>query len=602
MIRRSETTVFFLAMLNVIFVLSCTTDDTSYGTASWGSVPISLAMNVSTNRASTRMTATLTQQESNFRGIQDQRLFPFGAGGLVDDRIASDKKPLSTYITNLNKYNEEADNLHYFDDRSVKVPNGTVAFLCYCRASVNSASKFEAGSLITNIIREDAEDELAWPTSSTTSDIKFEPEKIYTAVVNNVVTVPTTATTIADYLNGIANAYPEGEATKTWSSYSQAEAEKFQPLTPLQSFLRNLFREFVNDGHPIAASSESVAGRVAWLRAKLDEINPTEGSDEFKIKDAILTAIDATKPAGYPASINLPDGAAVVKWNYTDKVFEPQVRPNTDVNNINSLNRFVYPAELYYYANSRIKTSAKSRKNDYVNVSWADVLATYDEGYGMKDMFTKSIAIIDPLSYAVGCLQVGLNVQSTLEDANKKTITLNDGKTTGDASFPLTAVLISNQYAQGYDFTPTNDADEYIIYDPTIEGNMSMGGSIVSTPTTPTQYTNTLVLQTKDNEKVRFALEFTNNSGEDFEGINGKVFNGTKFYLVGMIEVPAAVDQDKDFKKRVFTKNHITQGVVRISSLKEAYTYLPDLLDPRLEVGIQLVPNWIQVTTTNVPL
>ena len=62
------------------------------------------------------------------------------------------------------------------------------------------------------------------------------------------------------------------------------------------------------------------------------------------------------------------------------------------------------------------------------------------------------------------------------------------------------------------------------------------------------------------------------------------------------------LDQDKDFKKRVFTKNHITQGTVTISSLKDAYTYLPDLLDPRLEVGIQLVPNWIQVTTTNVPL
>lgn len=557
MIRRSETTVFFLAMLNVIFVLSCTTDDTSYGTASWGSVPISLAMNVSTNRASTRMTATLTQQESNFRGIQDQRLFPFGAGALVDDQIASDKKPLSTYITNLNKYNEEVDNLHYFDDRSVKVPNGTVAFLCYCRASVNSASKFEAGSLITNIIN--AENELDL-TNSSTSNITFEPEKIYTEVENNAVAVPVAATTIANYLTAIANAIPEGK--------------------------HDFFLQFVNKGHPMACSSANVERLEAW--AVSNEVTlPTPRPAELN---------------GYPLSINLPDGAAVVKWNYTDKVFEPQVRPNTDVNNINSLNRFVYPAELYYYANSRIKTSAKSRKNDYVNVSWADVLATYDEGYGMKDMFTKSIAIIDPLSYAVGCLQVGLNVQSTLEDANKKTITLNDGKTTGDASFPLTAVLISNQYAQGYDFTPTNDADEYIIYDPTIEGGISMGGSIVSTPTTPTQYTNTLVLQTKDNEKVRFALEFTNNSGEDFDGINGKVFDGTKFYLVGMIEVPAAVDQDKDFKKRVFTKNHITQGVVRISSLKEAYTYLPDLLDPRLEVGIQLVPNWIQVTTTNVPL
>ena len=576
-------------MLNAMFVVSCTSDYMPYGTASLKSVPVDLAMNVSTNRASTRMSAVKTQQ-TGYRGIRDQRLFPFGASALVDNLIGSGKNPLSTYITNLNKYNEDEENLHYFDDRSVTIPNGTVAFLCYCRA-IPSGSKFESGSLISNIIKENAEDELAWPTSST-SNIQFEPEKIYTEVENNTVVVPQNATTIATYLNNIANAYPEGEATKTWSSYSQAEAEKFQPLTPLQSFLRSVFREFVNDGHPIAASSESVAGRVAWLQEELGEIDPTVGSDEFKIKAAILTAIDATHPTGYPASISLPDGAAVVKWNYTDKVFEPQVQTNTDVNNINSLNRFVYPPELYYYANSRIKTSAKSRKNDYVNVSWADVLATYDEGYGTKEMFTQSVAIIDPLSYAVGCLQLSLNAQSTLTDVAGTSITL------GDASFPLTAILISSQFAQSYDFTPKG-VDECIIYDKVIEGEISMGSSKTATPA-DNKYTNTLVLQTKDGAPVRFAMEFTNNSGVNFQGINGTVFKGTKFYLVGQIQVPTV--QDKDYEKRVFTKNHITKGVINISSLKEAYTYLPDLLDPRLEVGIQLVPNWIQSTTTNVPL
>ena len=140
-------------MLNAMFVVSCTSDYMPYGTASLRSVPVDLAMNVSTNRASTRMSAVKTQQ-TGYRGIQDQRLFPFGASALVDNLIGSGKNPLSTYITNLNKYNEDEENLHYFDDRSVKVPIGTVAFLCYCRASVNSASKFEAGSLMTNIIKE----------------------------------------------------------------------------------------------------------------------------------------------------------------------------------------------------------------------------------------------------------------------------------------------------------------------------------------------------------------------------------------------------------------------------------------------------------------
>jgi hypothetical protein len=118
--------------------------------------------------------------------------------------------------------------------------------------------------------------------------------------------------------------------------------------------------------------------------------------------------------------------------------------------------------------------------------------------------------------------------------------------------------------------------------------------------TTPAAYTNTLVLQSKDQSDVRFALEFTNNSGQDIQTLNGRVLPGTKFYLVGTIEVPSG--QTDDYKKRAFTKGYDTQGVVRISSLKDAYPYLPNLLEPRLEIGIKLIPNWIQSTTTNVPL
>lgn len=129
-----------------------------------------------------------------------------------------------------------------------------------------------------------------------------------------------------------------------------------------------------------------------------------------------------------------------------------------------------------------------------------------------------------------------------------------------------------------------------------------MGAAIKANPLTdtPTDYINTLVFQTKDGENVRFALEFTNNSGENFTGRNGIVFAGTKFYMVGTIKVP--LSRPNDWEKRAFTKNYTTQGTVRISSLSQAYTYLPDLLDPRLEIGIELVPNWVLSTPTNVPL
>ena len=197
----------------------------------------------------------------------------------------------------------------------------------------------------------------------------------------------------------------------------------------------------------------------------------------------------------------------------------------------------------------------------------------------------------------MGCLQIGLVANSTLSDAGETPtiFTLSSG------TFPLKAVFVSGQYRQKFDFTPNTNDDEKIIYDPIITG-ISMGGSQSSTPsvTVPSKWVNTLVLQTQDHTNVRFALEFENNSENDFQGADGRIFQGTKFYLVGTIEIPTG--QSDDWKKRAFTKNYITQGIVRINSLQLAYPYLPDLLDPRLEIAVKLVPNWIQSTTTNVPL
>ena len=538
-----------VTMLMALFVLSCTSEETISVPSPSRTVPVHMALNVSTNRASTRMTAQATQQNTNdYRGIQDINLMPFntptiGANATLPQLLNLDAD-LHRYETTLN----------YYDSNTLDIPIGTRSFLCYARAvPLAVGGKFENGSLLVSLPNE---------AGKKTGDISFTPEMIH---VSNE--AETTLSNIAEYLTAIAEAVRETSGKENlyrWliNGCADSDARNHTPL--------------------LACSSTNVAQLAAWLEAPAQGITLPSFSKEI---------------TGYPTNINLPDGTAVVQWDNVQKKFVPQIAATTEAN-INSLNRFIYPAELYYYASSLIYTSYSLQK-DYYNLPW--------NGYEKETVLNKhenkdatimggevSIAIKDPLSYAVGCLQVGLNVQNTLNDAAGTAITLSDA-----TFFPLRSILISSQFAQGYDFTPKG-VDEYIIYDKTIEGDITMGGSIVSTPTTPSIYTNTLVLQTKDNENVRFALEFENNSGQSFEGCNGRVFAGTKFYLVGTIQVP--VDQDQDYKKRVFTKDYITKGVVKISSLKEAYTYLPDLLDPRLEVGIQLVPDWIQSTTTNVPL
>lgn len=265
----------------------------------------------------------------------------------------------------------------------------------------------------------------------------------------------------------------------------------------------------------------------------------------------------------------------------------------TDEVNKNRKDRFVYPPELYYFANSTIKTSYSHQKS-YYNLDWSDVLSRYENDDATYVGDESSVAIKDPLHYAVGCLQIGLVANATLRDAEGKAFTLSSG------TFPLTGVFVTGQYEQNYDFTPKYDDEtkEFIIYDKDITG-VSMGSSLAATPTV---FSNTLVLQTNDGDGIRFALEFQNNSGQTFMGSNGTVAVNGKFYLVGTIQVTTGHAGAEAYKNRVFTKDYITQGIVKIESLKQAYTYLPDLMDPRLEVTLKLEPDWIQSTTTNVPL
>lgn len=543
MTLRHTSTALLATMLILLTGACVNSDDIADSQTDSG---VSLALSVSPTRGNvTRMSDEVTQQEGkDFRPVQDIFALPFKS------EINNDNLTLeSNAATSPTRYDNEHYN--YIDDRSVKIPDGTSHFLCYCRA-VPETGKFVNGALTHNL--KDA-------TTTTTGKIKFCPEVIHNSTAAN-----TDAYAIANYLTAIANEIATSSAASR----------------------NDFFRQFTNEGHPVAASSLYAKGMKEWANVWATSENIT------------LTKTTSDPVTGYPASISLPDGAAVVCWNSTNKEFFPVIETTTEAN-INSLNRFVYPAELWYYANSPIRTSEESQKEKY-GQWWSEVLKAYDDGDGIMSSSIHSVAVRDPLTYAVGCLQICLKPSTPLADAGTKSIPLN--ATDGDRkeTFPLTGIFVAGQYAQGYDFTPKNDVNELVIYDQEING-ISMG--IPETDEGAPIYNNTLVLQSQDGKSVRFALEFENNSGEDFEGVNGTVFAGTKFYLVGTIDlddVQADADTPADVKGRVFTKDYITQGTVKITSLKDAHTYLPDLLDPRLEIGIKLQTNWIQATTTSVPL
>ena len=217
---------------------------------------------------------------------------------------------------------------------------------------------------------------------------------------------------------------------------------------------------------------------------------------------------------------------------------------------------------------------------------------TYYNGSTAVKTETKAVAVEKPIQYGVAKLDLTLTgMSTTLRDAKDDVVS-----NTSMATLPLTGVIIGGQHTVGFDMKPQGeqtDVDGRFIYETTVDD---------SKLATEGYKTSTLVLQSYDNEKVPVILEFQNNTGHAFVGKDGTVYPGARFYLIGMIDPAEKKEVGKDYTNRVFTQDYITTMSMSVVSLAKAYTCMPDLLAPRLEIGVQVVTKWIQATTTNVEL
>lgn len=457
------------------------------------------------------------------------------------------------------------------------------------------------------------------------ADISFRLQSIQTKDnylgTEDVKTIPEQ---IADYLTDIANtSIGEGEGAKTWKAYATSEG--------MNSNLKLLFKNFTNQlsdqvGEVLPGSAANVKAWVTELWTNLSGLSLTEGTDDDKIRDAIIDNIKeklntATTPTdwkdnvktaweGFPASLELPEGAAVVRWDGDEFVPETQT---TTVADINNLERFTYPAEIYYYGNSPTMVSKQdlsdnfSSKNKWNKESEGDteaVLSGFNQG--PVDAATKTVAMRDPLQYGVAQLVVTLKqTASTLPDSKGDNISVGN-------NFKLTGIIVGGQLPVGFDFSPEaalhaySEADMRFIYDSDVNTNDG-NPFYLNSDANATNTIQTLVLQSYWRRSLKLVLEFEyidngDSTVDNFKGLNGYVYEGTKFYLVGEI-VPKPVDVNPEvYENRVFTKDHITTVSVTVNSLAKAYNVLPNLMSPRLEMGIELTPKWEQATTTDVIL
>lgn len=319
--------------------------------------------------------------------------------------------------------------------------------------------------------------------------------------------------------------------------------------------------------------------------------------------------------SGFPVSDNLPDGICYIRYDETSKSFS--LVTGDDLNVMVPPAHYtsvVFPPELWYYANSTIKTTEYLEVDDAymknlfsTSTDWDAVLADrhFTQNKVRKGM--TGLLVEKPLNYAVGRLDITVKGGATpMQDGAGNNFDMPNDNT--NEKFPLTGVLVTKQHPVGYNFQP-NSTERFMVYDRVVDDdiyiryNTAMGTS------------HTLVLPSNDAskdedvEKVTFILEFQNNSGVEMRGApiregeaHCRIPAGAKFYLIGEIDPSTVAEGDRPLKedgtrsRAVFMSDHITKVNVTVKNFKDAYNIVPDLTDAMMTVSLNIQMNWEQAT------
>lgn len=570
--------LFALPVLAMGFV-SCSNEEETiqYGNGEVVKTEFTIALNG--NKVGTRQSQAIVQGQNTpvFRGIQDISLIPFHITGTsvtaTDSRLGSSNinLPVSSALPTITGANTIASlngntNSQLYKD--VEIPLGTNAFLFYGEASHGSYGEKDRGSVVA----------AAGLAYGNPSGISFELQPIYPdgSAIN-------TATYLVNYLSKIAN-------TTGWSDlasdannplghlYSQFISTKAGASANVLALVQDLYTTLIGN-----TTDMSTAIKSSIINETYDGTNKAVTSET----DGVLTFASALQ--NWPSVKGLPDGAAYINWS-DSKFNVVTTQDNANLNNP-ALNSYAYPASLYYHANSTLKVHTESLADKYTSsANWENLLTSYTGG-SIVGLATRSIIIEKQIEYAVARLDVNVKAaSSTLNDSYSKSISLTNASS--ESSFPITGVLVGNQRTVDFAFNPKDsDYQTYTIYDNAVPNEWALSSSS-SVPN------HTLVFTSHgedDDGKVLVAVEFLNNSGEDFNGYgNNLIPNGCKFYLVGELNAKGSVTNDKfgNTIKRVFLQDYITTANFNIKSLKNAYNVVPDLRMPALELGLGVDLNW----------
>lgn len=569
------------------------------------SVKVQIAISLQENISGTRMSADAVQATgtvNKFLGMKNIKLIPYN---LASGTIASTTSILESTIIGLSDIPAstsgtatEANTVY----SNVAVPIFTNRFLLYGEAGLPAG--FDNGALTVTGLS---------GTPTDVSGVHFTPVAISSATTT---TDSRTFKNLLQLLNRVAkSSVTESSTTTTWAPganqttvaalaglYTSFSKLSVGSSTYVKEALQNLYNAINGDA---TLSGNSLATKIKSNIT--DALAYTDGTDNINCAANTVSGTALTLSndyLGYPASANMPEGSPRIALNSTSGEFEDATNHNIGAVTATALDHYVYPASLQYFVESDILTANSSVLNGSI--------ATFTAAQGLYGTSpstsvtseTRSVLLNKQIQYGVGRLDSKVNPLSGTKyfDHDGQQVTIPAG------GFTLTGVLIGDQRAVDWNFARSSTTTSYTIYDNKIAGGTT-GSAVTASAASAQNYT--LVLETDDDASVNIALEFVNNSGSAFEGVDGTVPAGATFYLVGTL-TPSDTDANYGTgvgkTKKVFAQDFVTTATFTIGTgadTSDANSYggspagfglahigLPDLRMPQMELGLSVDLQW----------
>lgn len=360
--------------------------------------------------------------------------------------------------------------------------------------------------------------------------------------------------------------------------------------------------------------------------------------------------------AGFPQNLGMPIGSAVMTFmavppQETDPkkqfivISYPEDIPAYGLGTETfSVKNYRYPAELMYYTNSSIRTTAnpvdKNASTGFPKLSynWTkdDLWNAQIWNKSVVEVSTAGVAVAKTINYGTALLQSQFAYASnTIEDNNQQLHPTEKNNVIDVSSkpnqFKVTGIMIGGvNDTVGWNFIPKSSGSfDKMIYDNLGTSSFYIpqyvNGPVSSAPVYTCTWDNYNHLAVDKQSKVYIGLELVNNTGQDIWGELNLIRNGGTFYLIAELDpyaegvavnLPKTVVDGKEVidlsrsdcfyppfneadgttisAPRVFMQDYITSVLFKFSktSLQHAYVTMPDLRAGQISLGMSVDLKW----------